>query len=211
MPKNIFIVRHGETDYNKLRMLQGRGIDAPLNELGTQQAKALAAYFKDHPLDAIFSSTMRRALSTAEYIARHHNGKISAFEDLEEMDYGTYEGIEYTEVAEELDAIKNSWMNGKTDLVITGGESPEMVLNRAKRRIVSLLESSVKADQTVVFVVHGRLIRILLSHWLKGSLKHMHTIGTHNCSINHLTWQNNRIQPVVLNETGHLSHLIREV
>jgi len=211
MGKNIYIVRHGETDYNKLRMLQGRGIDAPLNDLGKKQAEALAVYFRNHRLDAIFSSTMCRAISTAEYIAHHHKGKISAFEDLEEMDYGAYEGIEYIEVAEELDMIKNRWMNGETDLVITGGESPEMVLNRAERRIISLLESSVEDDQTILFVVHGRLIRILLSHWLKGSLKHMHTIGTHNCSINHLTWQNNRMQPVVLNETGHLSHLTQEV
>ena len=210
MPKDIFFVRHGETDYNRLRKLQGRGIDAPLNSLGKEQALALADYFKDHPLDAIYSSTMRRAISTAEIIAKHHKKPISAFEDLEEMDYGRYEGVDYNEVADELNTVKNRWINGETDFTITGGESPEMVLQRAKQRITLLLENRENQHQKILFVVHGRLIRILLSYWLKGSLRHMHTIGTHNCSINHLEWHNQTMKPMKLNEISHLTHLQQE-
>ena len=60
----LYVVRHGETEFNRKRMVQGRGIDAPLNEKGVSQAKALAR-FRDWDVDVAYSSTLLRAKQTA--------------------------------------------------------------------------------------------------------------------------------------------------
>lgn len=82
----LYLVRHGETDYNRRRIMQGRRIDAPLNETGRAQAEALAERFADAPLDAIYSSTLKRADATADAIAaRHPAAERHRLADLDEM------------------------------------------------------------------------------------------------------------------------------
>jgi len=89
----LYFVRHGETDYNRNSIVQGRGVDAPLNERGRRQAEALARRFAAVPLDAIYASPLRRALETAEAVRRYHPD-VPFFQvvDLEEMDWGELEG-----------------------------------------------------------------------------------------------------------------------
>ena len=66
---HLFLVRHGETDYNRKGIVQGRGVDTPLNEKGLQQAQALARRMTDEAIDAVHSSPLTRALQTARCVA----------------------------------------------------------------------------------------------------------------------------------------------
>ena len=88
----LYLIRHGETDYNKERKIQG-SCDIPLNEYGRELAKVTAEGLKDIPFDVIFTSPLCRARETAEWIARGR--QIPVYEDkrLKEICFGEYEGL----------------------------------------------------------------------------------------------------------------------
>ena len=88
----LYLIRHGETDYNKERKIQG-SCDIPLNEYGRELARETAEGLKDIPFDVIFTSPLCRARETAEWIARGR--QIPVYEDkrLQEICFGEYEGL----------------------------------------------------------------------------------------------------------------------
>ena len=200
---NIFIARHGQTDCNRDRILQGRGINAPLNDVGINQAQALATYLSKKRYSALYTSSMKRAIQTSEIIAEASSLPISTHQELDEMDYGIYEGKQYTDVADDLEIIKNSWDEGNTELQIEAGESPEDVLNRAKPIFLNIIQSH--PGESILMVLHGRLIRILLSHFLRSDLKQMEAYQISNCELNHLVYEGDCFKVQFLNKCEYLN------
>jgi broad specificity phosphatase PhoE len=94
----FILVRHGETDWNKVHRIQGGASDTPLNELGRQQAEDLALRLKSEKIEAIYSSPLRRALDTAQAIARCHQLKITPLASLKEINVGAMEGFPSAEL-----------------------------------------------------------------------------------------------------------------
>lgn len=182
--------------------MQGRGIDMPLNETGRLQARAISDYLNDLSLDHIFSSSLVRSMETAEIIAWSLRMKYSSYPELDEMNFGELEGKPSKEINGELDRIHNSWKEGNTDLAIEGGESPGMVLERVRSRTDSILREH--TGSTLLFVLHGRLIRILLTHWLGYDLSEMHRITHSNGALYHLIHDDGKFQPEYLHKTDHL-------
>ncbi|MCH8055577.1 MAG: histidine phosphatase family protein, partial [Deltaproteobacteria bacterium] len=93
----LFLLRHGETDWN----LQGRcqGVaDLDLNERGKQQAVEVAEYLSREKIDAIYSSDLKRALQTAEAIRRFHDLEVTVDSDFRELDHGEFEGLTFTDI-----------------------------------------------------------------------------------------------------------------
>ncbi|MEX0856721.1 MAG: histidine phosphatase family protein [Balneolaceae bacterium] len=198
----VFIVRHGETDFNKKGLLQGRGIDAPLNNRGRKQARSLAEYLVNYKADGLAASSLQRTWQTAEPFQRQTNLKLIKNKNLDEMDFGSFEGAAYKDVAEDLNDIQNAWQQGDVALRIPGGESPEEVFSRANESVRSLINSF--NGHTLVCILHGRLIRILLSQWLGYGLQNMHKIQHQNCAVNHLTVRDNTFKSIYLNKISHL-------
>ena len=89
----FILVRHGETEWNKVHRLQGGGSDNPLNETGGQQAENVALRLKSENIQAVYSSPLQRAASTAQAIARHHQLKINLLPALKEINVGKLEGV----------------------------------------------------------------------------------------------------------------------
>ena len=198
----LFIARHGETDYNRNGLLQGRGIDAPLNETGQSQARHLAEYLSGYESTSILSSSLRRAWQTASFYEEKTDLILQKNRDLDEMDFGDFEGISMKEISKELDDLQNGWKKGDISLRVPGGESPKEVFERADYATRSYINEA--ESQTVMLFVHGRLIRILLSEWLGYGLKNMHKIAHQNGAVNQLVMKNGRFEPVYLNKTEHL-------
>lgn len=198
----LFIARHGETDYNRNGLLQGRGIDAPLNEMGQSQARQLAEYLSNYESTSIVSSSLRRAWETASFYKEKTDLMLQKNRDLDEMDFGDFEGIAMNEIAKELDDLQNGWKNGDVSLRVPGGESPKEVFERADYATRSYINGA--ESQTLMLFVHGRLIRILLSEWLGYGLKNMHMVAHQNGAINQLVLKNGKFEPVYLNKTEHL-------
>jgi broad specificity phosphatase PhoE len=205
MQKKLFLIRHGETDYNLNHLMQGRGIDAPLNETGHQQALAVAEYMGRYQVDHIISSSMLRARQTAGAMTEKSHSELLSHADLDEMNFGDFEGDNYLEISDQIQEIHDIWVKGNTSYKIPGGESPEEVLERTESRILHYLEEL--EGESLAFVIHGRVIRILLSVWTGIGLSNMHQIDHANGGINHLTKNSRKYDVVYLNKTSHLAEL----
>jgi broad specificity phosphatase PhoE len=203
---DLYFARHGETEYNRIRKLQGRGIDASLNETGRRQARALARYFEKQQPGRIISSTLKRSRETAQFVADLHSQRVNAITDLSEMSFGIYEGRWIKDVKHELQRTHERWASGEIDHALEGGESPVQVLKRAKPAVLNSLKQY-EDDARLLFVLHGRLLRILLSDFLGYGLERMHEIPHSNGCIHHLKWIENEFQPVELHITRHLETL----
>jgi probable phosphoglycerate mutase len=167
MPKKIIIIRHGETDYNKERRMQG-WLDVPLNKTGREQAKITATKLLGIKFDAIYSSDLIRAHETAKIITKLHKQKVTTTHALRERDMGLFAGWAW-EV--EHDPAKDSlWVEfesarDRDDLDWNGhkGESMRAMSERISDFMNNL--HVVHKQQTILLVTHGGTINRILEHY----------------------------------------------
>ena len=201
----FYFVRHGETEYNRQHIVQGRGIDSVLNETGQAQAEALAERLATVSFDTIYASSLRRAQQTAKVLARPHSDiSMKYLEDLDEMAWGVYEGAHPSPDRDEaLDAIKRRWREGAFHEPIEGGESVLDVQRRALRAVNHILTQD--AGRTVLVVTHGRFLRIVLASLLdEYGLARMHELPHSNTAVNRLVCREDAFEAELLNCTAHL-------
>ena len=203
--KHFYIIRHGETEFNKSKLLQGRGINAPLNETGWLQAKAVANALESYPIEKIVTSSLVRTYESAAPLIETKSIQFESWSELDEMSFGDYEGKPFYDVIEQLKELQREWSSGNTKFAVPGGESPEEVYERAATKLIEIAESS--AETHIAVFIHGRLIRILLSGILGYGLKNMQNIEHENGAINHITWEKGVFHPNRLNMTEHLEYL----
>lgn len=202
----LYLVRHGETEYNRQGIVQGGGIDSELNETGIAQAEALARRLAGEPVDKIYASTLERAKQTATVVSAPHEPVSKTYlRDLEEMAWGVFEGEPPSvERDEAMDEIKESWRSGQYDRAIDGGESIEDVERRAWRALNHILTREV--GNTVVVVTHGRYLRVLLASALDGyDLGDMAELDHSNTCVNRVAFAGGRFRADYLNCTAHLT------
>jgi probable phosphoglycerate mutase len=205
----LYLVRHGRTAYNREGIVQGRRIDATLDDTGRRQAAALADRFADVPLDALYTSAMRRARQTACPVAARHPGLAARpDEDLEEMSWGRLEGEAPTEaVRGALNDIKDDWRSGHLGRAARGGgESALDVQARAMRAVRRIFDDQ-PPGATVLVVAHGRFLRVLIASLLPArfGLRAMHRVEHANTGVNHLTYDaGGACSARLLNCTAHL-------
>lgn len=200
---NIYLARHGETEYNRCNQIQGRGIDASLNDTGIKQAQAIARHLQDVSIQQIFSSSLRRSRQTAETVAKHQRLDVAAYRDLDEMDFGILEGKPISEIKSDLKHLHEQWKSGDVHFACDEGESPTAVFKRADSRARMILKENHHGN--LFFVLHGRLLRILLSEWLGYGLSKMHEIPHSNGALYHLQWNGSGFKSLYINKTDHLT------
>ena len=147
----ILLVRHGETDWNLDRRLQGHA-DRSLNETGREQARGLVAELADEPLDAVYSSDLSRAAETARIVADARGLDVTVLPSLRERHFGTWEGLTDEEIHERFPEA--------ADGVLGDGESRDEL----DRRILGALERIAEEhpNDTVLVVSHGGPLRAVL-------------------------------------------------
>ncbi|WP_339709767.1 histidine phosphatase family protein [Cyclobacterium amurskyense] len=168
--KKIYVVRHGQTDYNLKGVVQGSGIDAPINSTGRLQAAAFYEDFKGIPFDHIYYSGLIR---TKQSIAKFLKPEIPQEQlvDLNEISWGNYEGLpmDHKENQYYLDML-GRWSSGELGHKIDGGESPVEVAKRLNRAFQYILG---KGGENILVCMHGRAIRILMTVVLGYDLRYM--------------------------------------
>lgn len=157
----IYVVRHGQTDWNVQSIIQGQS-DIPLNDVGVSQAKQLAEKLTHVHFDSVFSSDLMRAKRTAEIIVLEKKLAVETTAALRERHFGRFEGKNWRQHDREIVALlkkyrKASYAGQKTDL-----ETDESMTGRV---IPFLREASVVyPGKSVLMVSHGGLMRSLLIH-----------------------------------------------
>jgi probable phosphoglycerate mutase len=165
----IYLVRHGETDWNLNHRFQGRS-DVPLNETGRKQANALALMLKNDPINAIYASPLIRALETARLIKTFHPQiPIIEQEGIIEMDLGEFEGMEGKTWFEKYPDFIKLWRDRPSDVVMPGGESIKSVQSRAVKTLNQILDLH-SLGSAILICSHNFVILSLLCHIMNVSL-----------------------------------------
>lgn len=207
--KNIYIVRHGQTDYNKNHIIQGSGIDSDLNDWGRQQALAFYESYQDVPFDKIYTSDLKRTKQSVQLFTEN-NFPTEHHEGLNEISWGAREGKKIGEVEDQYyhDMLQR-WREGEIGLAIDGGESPLDV--QARQKPVLELILSRQEEKNILICMHGRAIRIFLSLLMDTPLQEMDTHYEHsNLCLYQLRNENGIFQIIKHNDTQHLEKLVEE-
>ena len=182
---HIYLVRHGETDWNKNLRFQGQ-TDILLNETGIQQAIKVREFLKNKKLNYIFSSDLSRAIQTAEIIADNHNLKLIKYQGLREMNFGEWEGMTYTEIKEHYLELVNKWFEDPSSVNPPGGESLQDFQDRVSDDFNEIINKH--RDKKLLAVAHGGVIRTWLASVLKMPLAHYWKLEVDNTGISLLKY-----------------------
>ncbi|MGB3618051.1 MAG: histidine phosphatase family protein [Catalinimonas sp.] len=202
MKKEIYLIRHGQTDYNLRGVVQGSGIDADLNETGRTQAQRFWEAYGDVPFDKVYTSKLKRSIqSVRRFIDK--GLPWEAHEGLNEISWGHREGQIITpEEHKYYYQVLDAWTQGQTDLRIDGGESPQDVADR-QRPVLDLILS--RPDERKVLVcMHGRAMRVLLCLMLNYEIKCMDQFEHHNLGLYKLIYTGTMFTVERHNDIAHL-------
>jgi len=201
----IYLVRHGETEWNQDTKIQGQ-TDIPLNSRGRRQAEALAERLAGVPLELIYTSDLSRARVTAELIAARQPQTVPvvALPELRECDYGLWEGLTLTEAARRFPDDWNDWQKHEGSGRPTGGEELIALAGRTGR----VFDEAVGEGKTVLISGHRGSLRTILCHALGIEPTFRDRFSIANCSVSALECRPER-RPLLLflNDTCHLGRV----
>ncbi|WP_456155733.1 alpha-ribazole phosphatase [Veillonella sp.] len=207
--KTLYIVRHGETEWNKIGKYQGI-TDVPLNENGIAQAKACGNALKDVHFDRILSSDLSRALVTAETIRGSRQLEITTDERLREINFGDWEKLLFSEIEDRWPGLIDQ-MYRRPDIVkVPNGESFQEVQDRAWSAVSDFLNKN-NEDETILITCHGGTIRTILCKLLDISISHCWNFSQGNTAINRVFYngmgESDHNILNLLNDTAHVDNL----
>lgn len=208
MKKTFYFIRHGQTDLNLKGIVQGRGVDSPLNENGVKQALAFYNSYKNIPFDKIYTSTLLRTHQTVAPFLKH-GVPMEQLLGLDEISWGIYEGQEQTEeILSGFEKVVASWRGNNLDLAIENGESPNQLVYRQKEAIEYMLKQP--DEETILVCMHGRALRVLLCHLTETPVCNMDDFPHTNTALYKLEYVNNSFTIVDHYNTKHLDFLVNE-
>jgi broad specificity phosphatase PhoE len=200
----LILIRHGETLWNKEGRIQGTS-DIELSAAGIEQARLLALSLKDHTIEAIHASPLKRALQTAEIINEFHRKEIQTHQDLTEMDQGDFEGFSFKELMARQKDFLNKWIADPASVKMPNGESLAQLQQRAWRA----MEAIINKEENAVVVAHNFTIAAILCRLRNISLSEFRStcVGTASKTTLHL--QNGKAVIEALNDRSHLLEEIK--
>ncbi|MFO7834002.1 MAG: histidine phosphatase family protein [Halohasta sp.] len=201
----LVLVRHGETEWNRERRVQGWA-PVPLTDRGHEQAAALAERLAErYAVDRLIASDLRRTLETARPVARAVDCELTTDRRWRERDFGVLQGLDYGELflghpEYTLSEVGSTAAEARPE----GGES---LLDQRERVLAAVddLRASLGPDETAVVVTHGGPLYLVLG-WVRGLDIRSTVLDQEqgNCAINELVADGDRVDVVVENDTDHL-------
>ncbi len=198
----LFLVRHGQTESNRLNLVLGRD-DVPLNERGRWQAERVGLALAREPLAAVYSSPLQRALDTARAVAAPHDLAVQSEQGLIEMEIGEMDGLTLAEVESRYPGLLKAWASEEgPDQPMPGGESLVDVQERVWAAVQDL--AARHTDETVAAVAHNFVILTLLVRVLGIRLAQFRRLRHSLAAVSVIDFLPAREQLVRLNDTCHL-------
>lgn len=182
---NIYLVRHGETNYNKERLLMGQ-LDIPLNELGVSQAEKVARVLENKKISKIYSSDLQRASKTAEIINNSQDIPLELVPNFREHTLGKLDGMKWSPEWDELD--KNEF---EERILKEGGEPIDSFRTRIWDTFVKITENH-SIDENLLIITHGGCIRMIIMKILQATEEIFSNLSIDNCSLTKIVYLSQR-------------------
>ena len=196
----IILIRHGETEWNSQKRMQGHS-NSDLSSVGQAQIQALGQWMKNGPFDLIYSSDSLRAKQTAEAITQFSGHELQFDQRLREKNLGVFEGLTSEEARKRHPEVFRLFKTAGSKYVIDEGESTQQLQDRALE-IVN--EIRIKhPEERVLLVTHGGFIRVVMKHSLGLSLETPTRFLIRNTGVFRLVWEDKWI----VSQMGGVSHL----
>ena len=197
----VILVRHGHVEGIQPKRFRGRA-ELPLTALGKRQAEALCARIAAEWLpNAVYSSPMGRCLETATILARPFDLAIEPMAELNDIDYGAWQGLSEEEVRPKWPEELARWCHTPQLVTIPGGESLQALAKRAVSTLHGILHAH--RDRASIIVAHDSVNRVLLLHALDLPLARYRSLTQAPCALNVLEYDRVRFTLHTINETGH--------
>jgi 2,3-bisphosphoglycerate-dependent phosphoglycerate mutase len=203
MTTQVLFIRHGETDWNRIKRIQGH-IDIPLSEHGLLQAEQLAARLSHEKLDAVYSSDLQRAMQTARPFADALGLDLNLTEGLRERFYGAFQGLDSDEINEKFPAEYVEWQTRDPGFAPPGdGESQRVFYHR----VLHAMEPLVAAHPggRIACVAHGGVLDCIYRYAMKLPLSEPRNWPLLNCSINVVDYDEGAGKVIAWGDVAHLS------
>ncbi len=201
MDKEIYIIRHGQTDYNLQNIVQGRGINSSLNSTGQDQAAKFYQKYSNVGFDKLYASNLHR---THQTIAPFIEEGIPLVKTpwIDEISWGIYEGVAHNPGSHtEYISIINRWTEGELSLKIEGGESAADLQGRLEPFIEMIKKDTAKK---ILVCTHGRTLRALLCLLSGDSVARMESFSHSNTTLYRVDFKNGIFKIIDSNNTSHL-------
>jgi len=207
----LILVRHGATEWNQQRRVQGLG-NLGLNETGKRQVEALAQSLKDIKVDAIYCSPLRRAQETARAISRFHKSEVVTLDGLTELDVGEVDGMTYEEMKTSHNEFFTKWMADFTSVRLPGGGFVPELRDQCCTAIQDIVKKHQPTTDTicnedervVVAVTHFFPIMCIICDSLGLGLSNCRRLRLDVASMCTLDFNSDRTVLVSYNDTCHL-------
>ncbi len=202
MSTTLYLIRHGETEWNKLGKFQGSK-DISLSEDGISQARYLSERLNGN-FDYIYTSPLIRAKKTADIISEKSKTAPIIFPDMREINYGDWEGLTTKEIQASYSHEFILWKTDKIEAPICGGDgSLKNATKRGKNSVLKIVQAH--PGKKIVIVAHGGIIKAAIIGLFNFEMTMYHKFYIGNTSITKLIF-NDKLEPIieVLNDTSHL-------
>ena len=204
----IILVRHGETEWNHLRRIQGQ-IDVPLNAVGVRQAEAVAQRLARRPPTALYTSDLLRASQTAAPIAAACGLVAQPDQRLRERNFGEFEGGFYDELRLTSPQQHQRMMSRDLDFDLGGGETIRMLYRRACDAIVDI--AARHPQGCIVVVTHGGILDCAYRLATGLALDAPRTFGLFNASLNTIAVTEGSFRLLAWGDVDHLAAAVDEI
>ena len=201
MDKTIYFVRHGQTELNRLKIVQGSGVDSDLNEYGIRQAKAFYNYYKNKNFDLIVTSALKRTHQTVEPFLQK-SVPFESWPEINEINWGIHEGLK-TEpwMIEAYNKMVSQWAVGNFDANLKNGESARQLADR-----INLFLENIKTrtEKSILVCTHGRTLRCIMCLVKGQHLREMESYTHSNTGLFKVHWKAQKFIVELENDTRHL-------
>lgn len=200
----IFLIRHGQSEWNSLNKVQGQQ-NTILTDLGKKQALCLGDRLIDANIDIIYTSDLIRAYNTAEIISKKINKPLVANESIREINFGLWEGLTIQEIKKRYKNEYFTWLKEPDKLNIEGLENLMTLQKRAMKYVNEiLLENNGK---NIAIVSHGAILKTIILGLLGIDISHYKNITLSNVSLSIIECRDFNNVLVLFNDISHLKEL----
>ncbi|MBR0150195.1 MAG: histidine phosphatase family protein [Synergistaceae bacterium] len=196
----IILVRHGQTQWNNDYKFQGM-TDTSLDDEGIKQAEKLAIRLSTWPPEVIYTSPLKRAYTTAEAISRQFDIQPTVMPELEEVNFGSWEGASIHNIERDTPEIFSRWRADPFFNPPEGGESWPEISSRLTRAVNTMLASN---HERIVAVTHGGVIRALFAVILGVDPHKAWNVEVSNCAITGIEFRGGMARLHFANDDMHI-------